>query len=436
MHDTERNKLIIKDVKFELAKGKRVVILTERKEHIESLHQYLKHSYETITLCGDDTESGRKLKWNLLKSGNYHVLITTGQFFGEGSDVQNIQCLFLVYPFSFEGKLIQYMGRVQRSEINPTIYDYRDIKIDYLNRMFLKRNVHYRKLEKQRTLFDLETVDIQPKLLNEEITIEKTIKIKIEDLDFLYGSFQVRHRIPECPEELLFDIENLNIRPEFEVLKPYFEKILRSKSVDISVTVIISKEKTITALSAKSPDLEKLNREVVEGVRFRFIEKNFFGKNNAFDSKGLNRDLNNVTDNKLYESGEELLSDVLSKGNYKHQRQMHYLSEQHQGNILKIRYILSPFAFVFLLKGEDQYHVVMETLDSEEATYIWHIPQNINALKQSITDIDKQLNKIRNEGRQAFLETGPVNFSKIVHDYSDERKGFVLWKDGLEERLV
>ena len=242
VHDTERNKLIIKDVKFELAKGKRVVILTERKEHIESLHQYLKHSYETITLCGDDTESGRKLKWNLLKSGNYHVLITTGQFFGEGSDVQNIQCLFLVYPFSFEGKLIQYMGRVQRSEINPTIYDYRDIKIDYLNRMFLKRNVHYRKLEKQRTLFDLETVDIQPKLLNEEITIEKTIKIKIEDLDFLYGSFQVRHRIPECPEELLFDIENLNIRPEFEVLKPYFEKILRSKSVDISVTVIISKE--------------------------------------------------------------------------------------------------------------------------------------------------------------------------------------------------
>lgn len=33
-----------------------------------------------------------------------------------------------MYPFSFEGKLIQYIGRVQRSEIAPTIYDYRDIK--------------------------------------------------------------------------------------------------------------------------------------------------------------------------------------------------------------------------------------------------------------------------------------------------------------------
>jgi superfamily II DNA or RNA helicase len=140
-------------------------------------------------------------------------LITTGQFFGEGSDLQNTQCLFLVYPFSFEGKLIQYIGRVQRSEISPTIYDYRDIKIDYLNRMFLKRNVYYRKLEKQRTLFDLpneEKID-QPRPLNEEIITERTIKVKIEDLEFLYGSFQFRHKIPEYAEELIFDIENLNI---------------------------------------------------------------------------------------------------------------------------------------------------------------------------------------------------------------------------------
>jgi hypothetical protein len=32
-------------------------------------------------------------------------------------------------------------------------------------------------------------------------------------------------------------------------------------------------------------------------------------------------------------------------------------------------------AFVFLLIGEYQYHIVMETLDTEEATYIWHVPK-------------------------------------------------------------
>ncbi len=154
VHDSSRNKLVLNDITNELNGGKKVVILTERKEHIDSLHQYLKQSYEVITLSGEDSESNRAAKWKILSSGNYQALITTGQFFGEGTDLQNASCLFLVYPFSFEGKLIQYIGRVQRSEVTPVIYDYRDIKIDYLNKMFLKRNTYYRKLERHANLFD------------------------------------------------------------------------------------------------------------------------------------------------------------------------------------------------------------------------------------------------------------------------------------------
>lgn len=103
IHDSNRNKLILADITKELASGKKVVILTERKEHIDSLFQYLKQSYETITLSGDDSEINRNYKWTTLKAGNYQVLITTGQFFGEGTDLHNATCLFLVYPFSFEG---------------------------------------------------------------------------------------------------------------------------------------------------------------------------------------------------------------------------------------------------------------------------------------------------------------------------------------------
>ena len=280
-----------------------------------------------------------------------------------------------------------------------------------------------------------ENID-QPKPLYEEITIERTVKVKIENLEFLYGSFQFRYSIPEYTEELIFDIENLNIRPEFEVLKPYFEKFLKSKTVVVIITAIMNKQEAVTALSASSLDLEKLNKEVVESVRFRFVVKNFFSKSSPTEQKGLNTGLSNGAGNNFYESGEELLSDILSRGNYRHQKQLHYLAEQHEGSVLKIRFVLSPFAFVFLLTGNEQYHIVMETLDTEEATYIWHLPQNIDALKLGISEIDRQLNKIRNEGRQVFLETNPINFSRILHDYSDERKGFVLWKDALEERLV
>src|SRR5690606_3877774 len=174
VHDTARNGLILSDVRTELNAGRKIAIITERKEHIDSLYQYLKQSYEVITLSGDDSEKDRASKWKILKEGNYQVLITTGQFFGEGSDLQNVNCLFLVYPFSFEGKLIQYIGRVQRSEITPTIYDYRDIKISYLDKLFLKRNTYYRKIDKQATLFDEPKGEIISS--NQVLTIEKKIK--------------------------------------------------------------------------------------------------------------------------------------------------------------------------------------------------------------------------------------------------------------------
>lgn len=443
IHDSERNKLILKDVTYQLGSGKRVVILTERKEHIETLNQYLKQSFETVTLSGDDSESSRNAKWQILKTGSYQVLITTGQFFGEGSDLHNAQCLFLVYPFSFEGKLIQYIGRVQRSELTPVIYDYRDIKIDYLNAMFLKRNVYYKKLIRHRTLFDdpiekeepLMQIDDVKKVLGSQI-IEQTVKITIESLDFLYGSIGFGSYIKEIGHEVLFDIGNDHIRPEFDVLKPYFEKFLKTKVIPI-VLYIIVENGIIVAKSALSEDLQKLNREVVDGVRFRFVEKNFFRKSNLIRQEIKKSELHTVdAKHTLYDSGEELLQDVLSKGNYRHKMQLKYLSELHEGNMLKIRFVISPFSFIFLIAGIQQYHIVMETLDTDEATYIWHILKDTSTLKDALDKIENDLNKIRNEGRILFLQSAPANFSRVLHDYTEERKGFVIWKDVLEQNLI
>ena len=67
VHDSTRNRLILEDVISELNLGKKVVIITERIEHIDSINQYLKKSYETITLTGEDSESYRNSKWKTLK---------------------------------------------------------------------------------------------------------------------------------------------------------------------------------------------------------------------------------------------------------------------------------------------------------------------------------------------------------------------------------
>ena len=369
VHDSARNKSIVDDIISEVHTGKRVVVITERKEHITILYQFLKQKCEVITLSGDDSESDRSLKWKILNEGNYQILITTGQFFGEGTDLQNATCLFLVYPFSFKGKLIQYIGRVQRSEIAPLIYDYRDYKIEYLNRLFLKRNTYYRNLDRQATLFD-DAAAMIPKAQGSG-SMAATIKVPIDQLDFRYGTIEFIHKSSKLPKNLVFEIENDYIRPDFEVLKPYFAKVLGSKTVEVTVSVEFENGILVAQL-ATSKDLEKINQEILESVRFRFVEKSFFGKKPKIEDKSdISQNENEIQ--KFYPSEHELLEDILSKKDVKHSRQLRYLADNHDRSMLKLRFVLHPFSFVFLLSGNNQIHVVLETLDTEVDSYIFNL---------------------------------------------------------------
>jgi superfamily II DNA or RNA helicase len=431
VHDSARNKIIIEDVMTELNLGKKVVLISERKDHIDSLNLYLKQFYETVTLSGEDSEQSKSTKWGLLKEGNFQALITTGQYFGEGTDLANISSVFLVYPFSFEGKLIQYIGRVQRSEIAPTIFDYRDYKIQYLEVLFQKRNVYYKKLYAEGILFDRE-VEKGPE------SFEAIAKVPLEHLLFKFGVVAFRYKAPQINAETEFEVENREMRPEFEVLKPYFEKFLKVKCIRVNLSYKIEIDK-IKSYIAFSDDLDKINRELVEAVKFRFVTKNLIGKipdlksGNLLDVQQLQE---NSLDNSLYKSGEELIDEILKKKDVKHYEQLRYLAAKHDRSVLRVRFVLLPFSFVFLLTGEQQYHIIWETLDTEEATYIWHVEKHKPTLKAKLSEIDQDLGYIRSDGRQAFIDKPRENFSRIIHDYAEVKKGFILWKDQLQSRLI
>ncbi|MBT1707822.1 hypothetical protein KK062_06305 [Fulvivirgaceae bacterium PWU5] len=62
--------------------------------------------------------------------------------------------------------------------------DYRDYKIDYLERLFQKRNVHYKRFVKEGPLFDFyEPVTTSDK----SFSIENQVQIPIEHLEFKFG---------------------------------------------------------------------------------------------------------------------------------------------------------------------------------------------------------------------------------------------------------
>jgi len=429
IHDSTRNQLILNDVVSQLNSGRKAVIITERKEHIISLQQYLKQHYDTIALSGEDSDLNKKAKWAAINKGDFQVLITTGQYFGEGTDIQNIECLFLVYPFAFEGKLIQYIGRVQRSEISPIIYDYRDHKISYLERLFQKRNLYYKKLNQSGLTSPVDESETISGQINEKI------EVPIEQLEFRFGSIAFKHPIAAFNnKEVEFEIENLNVRPEFTVLKPYFIRFLKSVTVLVNIRATFQHNRLVFK-SASSSDLEKINREVIESVKFRFLNKNIIkgipaGEENLLDAGQVQ----GGSEQMIYTNEDDLLENILALKQYKHHRHLRYLSNKHERTILKLRFVLEPFSFVFLLSGNNQYHLVWETLDTEEATYIWHIEMSTYDLELSIKRIDGLLGQIRAKGRQQYLETNPGHFSRIVHDYSDD-KGFIIWKDLLEEKL-
>jgi superfamily II DNA or RNA helicase len=143
--DTARNQLIVKDILHETNANKKVLILSERKEHLEVLNLYLKGKCETIVISGEDSARMRTSKIKQIEEGHYQAILSTGQFFGEGIDIRGITCLVLAFPFSFEGKLAQYIGRLRESEDQKLIIDYRDKKIPFLERQFKQRERFYKK---------------------------------------------------------------------------------------------------------------------------------------------------------------------------------------------------------------------------------------------------------------------------------------------------
>ena len=76
---------------------------------------------------------------------------------------------------------------------------------------------------------------------------------------------------------------------------------------------------------------------------------------------------------KIYSNAEELLNEILNNKQYKHSQHIQYLEDRHESKKMKICFVLNPHSFVFLLSGEQNYFVILETLHTEEATYIWNI---------------------------------------------------------------
>ncbi len=141
-----RNDMIIQDVINCVNEGRNPIVLTERTAHVKLLSEALKEKLSNvITLTGRMSKKEKKYQIDKLSSvpkESSIVIVATGKFVGEGFDEPRLDTLFLAMPISWKGTLQQYAGRLNRLYENKNevqIYDYIDVHVGVLERMYQKR---------------------------------------------------------------------------------------------------------------------------------------------------------------------------------------------------------------------------------------------------------------------------------------------------------
>ena len=149
--DTRRNERIAADVVTASQDGRRILVLTERTNQLETLASVLAGRVESLFVLHG--RIGRKERAHLLESLNTlpgeapRTLLATGRLIGKGFDPPPLDTLVLAMPVSWKGTLQQYAGRLHRAHANKTdvrIHDYIDTGHPAVRRMWDKRQRGYR----------------------------------------------------------------------------------------------------------------------------------------------------------------------------------------------------------------------------------------------------------------------------------------------------
>jgi superfamily II DNA or RNA helicase len=148
MENEKRTQRIMSDVIDNIREGRHPIVLTERRDHAETLNNLLnENGIDSIILKGAMKAAERKRVDEYLHSAQ--VVVATGKYVGEGFDLPRLDTLFLAMPIAWKGSLAQYAGRIHREsdgKTQVTIHDYVDCGLPMLQRMFNKREKSYKSM--------------------------------------------------------------------------------------------------------------------------------------------------------------------------------------------------------------------------------------------------------------------------------------------------
>jgi superfamily II DNA or RNA helicase/very-short-patch-repair endonuclease len=146
VEDAPRNRLICDNVIETVREGRSPLVLTERTNHLERLAEMLATEVRHMIILRGGMErkelATMMAHLSTIPDNEERVLLATGRYIGEGFDEARLDTLFLTLPVSWRGTIAQYAGRLHRlhdRKREVRIYDYADLNVPMLARMFDRR---------------------------------------------------------------------------------------------------------------------------------------------------------------------------------------------------------------------------------------------------------------------------------------------------------
>lgn len=131
-------------------KNRNILVLSEWLTHIANIKKIILEKDKNVNLIvlhGQLNNKELKIEFEKANLNQRKIILATGKFLGEGYDLQNLDTIVNIFPFSFEGKLKQYVGRIRDAKDKKILaIDFHDKYIFKFNTMFAKRYKEYKKI--------------------------------------------------------------------------------------------------------------------------------------------------------------------------------------------------------------------------------------------------------------------------------------------------
>ncbi|MDR2511076.1 MAG: hypothetical protein LBC89_01135, partial [Bacteroidales bacterium] len=230
---------------------------------------------------------------------------------------------------------------------------------------------------------------------------EEEFTINFNDSIFMLGYIKFSKHIKKLNQTLEFKIVNENILSEFDNIKYWFSKKLKTKKIRVKATFTLN-GKQLVKFSATSKDIDNIDQNLIEGIKVQRTLEIMKPIRPQKNDKALFTSDDLLEGNVFKQTEKDILDMLIEKCNVRNKRELTYLSGSKQSLNYRIRFTNHPnFGFIFLAEGELNNHFIWELLNSH-ATYVWTIEKGKKEIELQYKRIEVTINIILDCGRENY----------------------------------